>query len=484
MATSMDAAAHPATDESSRASAIAGRTRSFSMIRWFAALSLLCISAIAVGSAIVQERFISHQVLTRDAKVTSEFLNSIVSAEALSSYFATAGAGGKVPQLESFFNHVAFMPGVMGANVFGRDGKVIWSTTQSLPGSRFNDNDELKQALTGEIIYETGTVGETSKQEHAKLRDEHLGQRFVETYVPIWNDERTAVVGAVEVYKVPVELDQSLSQGRMLIWSIAAASAVLLFISLFWIVRRADRTMYAQHQRLLEVESMAAIGETAAAVTHAIRNPLAAIRACAEMTQHGTIDDARELSKDIISEADRLNRWTRELLMFSRSEPEQALTIDLNDFVEGFVIDNEEQLNRRNIDIEWNRSDVAAPVSVPLSSISHAVGTLVTNAQEAMRDGGVITMSVEHDGKRNSARLVIVDNGPGIPVSQLERMQKPFMSTKQGGTGLGIPLARQILSRVGASLNFEPAKPHGLKVVIELPLAERRINTKLHMLSF
>jgi two-component system sensor histidine kinase HydH len=277
------------------------------LIRTFAIVSLILIALIGSISSYIQSRYLTQQILKRDATVTSEFISSIVSAEDTAVFFDAPEATERNEKLQSFFGHLTVMPDVLASNVFDASGRVMWSSQQGMLGERYGDNDELQEAIKGELVFENGTVGSTEKEEHNFLKENHIGSSFVEFYVPIKTPSQK-VVGVVEIYKVPLALQNSINDAQRRLWLATALGSVSLFASLFWIVRRMSTQIDSQHKALAEMSALAMIGETAAAVTHSIRNPLASIRAAAEMALNDNLEGARESAKDIIAETDRLNR--------------------------------------------------------------------------------------------------------------------------------------------------------------------------------
>jgi two-component system, NtrC family, sensor histidine kinase HydH len=437
----------------------------FDFVRWFALLSLLCIASITAASAYIQSRSLTDQILLRDATVTKDFIDSIVAAEDTSSYFLLHDKNRPNPQLESFFNHISNMPDVIGANVYDSKGRVLWSVYTAMEGRTYGENDELREALAGRLVYETGIVGTTGKDEQAVLSGTHTGERFVETYVPIWRPNQAAVVGAVEIYKVPRGLEQSLRDGLLPLWITSAAGGLLLFASLFWIVRRANRVMTGQHQRLTEMEALAMIGETAAAVTHSIRNPLASIRASAELALTDDIEGARESARDIIAEADRLNRWTRDLLVFSRADKFVQEPVDINECIGAVLAEHGQGVAGSKIDIQLRLRDGLPKVIGLKTSLKQIFASLIANAVTAMPDGGRLRIESAPGKSRGRVQVTISDSGPGLSPDLIQKALKPFYSTKPGGTGLGLPLSRQIMQRFGGELILSGGKP-GLTVTL------------------
>lgn len=432
-----------------------GKATTFRPLQVFSVWSMITIGAIATVSAILQSRFLSNQILLRDATVTHEFLQSIVNAESSAKFFLDMEAPEAQDKLQSFFKHIDTIPDVIASNVYDTRGFVLWSSNPAVAGAHYDDNDELKQALAGNVVFESGVVGASDKEEHNRLGEEHLGARFVETYLPIIDTQTSKIVGVVEVYKVPLALDRAISGGLKRLWAGALVGGTLLFFALFWIVRKSAQLIDEKNRKLAEVQSMAMIGETAAAVTHSIRNPLASIRAAAEIALTDDLEGARESARDIIIETDRLTRWTRELLLFSRvpNSDSQEAALDLNSVVIDVVRDFQSSNKYDRLEISTDLSPNLPNVRGLSEPATHVVTSMIANASEAMPKGGSIKLATKlrPDG---GVLLTVTDNGPGIAPEMQEKAMKPFHSTKPGGTGLGLPLAQQIMERFGGSLKL------------------------------
>lgn len=446
--------------------------KTINLTRQFAILSFVCILAISLASGWMLSGFLTDKLLSREASLSREFVESIVEAEGTSTYFV--GDHGSVgrPILDSFFGHLAHMPDVVRANVYGADRSVLWSSDAALIGQRFDDNDELESALGGRLIFETGIVGHTDKAEHEDLEPGQIGLRFVETYIPIWNAARTATVGAVELYKLPRVLQQAIIEGERLVWWIAMLGGALLFLSLFWIVKRANQVMQRQHQRLVESESLSMIGETASAVAHSMRNPLAAIRASAELTLSDDLEGARESAVDIMNEADRLDRWARELLQFSGTETTRIERIELNQLITEVLNEHHAALERGAVALHLELCETGLTVEASRPPLSQVLGNLITNAIEAMEGGGTLSVgSSRGDAAPPMAILRISDSGRGLAREIQDKLFRPFATTKPNGTGLGLALSKRLVERYHGTLQIESLPGRGVTAIISLPLA-------------
>src|SRR3982751_1704370 len=259
------------------------RMKRFNLTRWFSVTSLVCVALIAMTAAHLLTVLFTGKLIARDAEVTMEFVQSVVATDRVTDGFAPAATAERRQALAETFRQLAQMPDVLRANVYSADRAVIWSTDAELSGKRFLDNDELKEALEGQLAYESGVV---RKEEHVVVAhpfSEKGVAYFIEIYVPIRETTGGPVVGVVELYKTPDALSEAIHDARRIIWAAAAAGAALLFAALFWMARHADSIMREQEERLVQSETLALVGEMASAVAHTLRNPLAAIRSSAEL---------------------------------------------------------------------------------------------------------------------------------------------------------------------------------------------------------
>ena len=441
--------------------------RGFDLLRWFAALSLVCVTLSGVGTATFLTRFLTEHMLQRDAEVAKEFINSIIRAERTWSYFSDPGSAASRPAMESFFNHVAQLPGVVRANVFDATGRVLWSSTPEMIGRRYDDNDELETALRGRIEIEHGVVPKT---EHAGLEAEARGRRFTETYIPLWDESRRNVVGVVEIYRMPDALFRAIDEGVWLVWMAAGLSAALLYGALLWIAVQARCAMARQQERLVEAEALAAVGAVASAVAHGIRNPLASIRSSAELAAVETPEGARECLADIQRESDRVERWVRDLLLQAKGEATAQGAVALAPLLEAVARDFAPAAQRQGVALRVEAASVPE-VRADGGALTQAIDNLVANALDAMPEGGALSLAaaVAEDGR--AVELSVADTGPGLP-TPARRGGVLFFSTKPRGTGLGLVLTRRIVERHGGTLSFA-AGPGGTgtRAVIRLPVA-------------
>ena len=437
----------------------------FNLTRRFSLLALACVALVAAALGFVLARMVSERLLHRDATVSMEFVQSIVRTDQTAHYFETAGSGVPDP-LEDTFRRFAEMPDVLRTNVYNTERRAIWSTDPAVMGARFSENEELDEALKGELAYESGRV---SKAEHVSAsRPLGAGTHgyFIEIYVPV-RDAAGRVVGAVELYKTPAELFAAIRQAEQSIAIGAALGALLLWVALIGIVRRADTVMRDQHRRLVEGERYTIVGEMASAVAHSIRNPLTAIRTSVEVALDRDPGRFREPAEDIVAEVDKIDAWIRELLEFSRPGSVKREPVDVNGQVRAQLADVAVECARRHIEVVTR---FASPPPVALADavlLQQVLQSLVGNAIEALPDRGRLEVETTYGDR--AATIVVRDNGPGIPAAQLDQVFKPFFTTKPRGTGLGLPLSRRLVQRMGGTLALASRPGEGTAATVTLP---------------
>lgn len=440
--------------------------RPFNLSRWFAAVGLVSIASLSLASAVLLSRFLTEQMLRQEAVLTMEFIHSVVLAENATGFFRDPQAG--AADLESTFNHVASMPDVLRTSAHDAERRVIWSNDREIIGRRFTDNPELEEALDGRlVVHGDRLVGRGVKAEHATL-DEHVGY-FVEIYFPV-RDTTGEIVGAVELYKTPRALFAAIQAGERAVWLGAAAGGAFLYLALFWLIRRADRLIQAQQERLIESETLAAVGEVGSAVAHGIRNPLAAIRSSAELALETEDTAAREAAGDIIAEVDRLGSWVRDLLSYSRPVAGMDTDVDLAAIVRDSVGSFDRETARGVTTVTQLQPELPAVRGDPLL-LGQVIGSLLANAYEALPSGGRVTVRAQ----RADANVVleVSDDGPGMNEQQIDRVFRPFYTTKPKGLGVGLPLAKRIVERFGGAIEVRSSPGHGTTVALRLPATGR-----------
>ncbi|MGB8330578.1 MAG: ATP-binding protein [Polyangiales bacterium] len=228
----------------------------------------------------------------------------------------------------------------------------------------------------------------------------------------------------------------------------------------------------ATKSRLIQTERLAAIGRMAAHVTHEVRNPLSSIGLNVDMLGDEIRDagpESRQLLESIQQELERLESITEEYLRLARL-PEPSLTPDdpshlLRDIAE-FV---RREMDAAGVELRLEISSQLPAVAMDEPQLRQALLNLLRNAREAMPDGGTAKLeAMRYDG---GVRIQVHDEGAGIDEQEREHVFDLFYTTKERGTGLGLPLTQQIVVAHGGRIACKARHPHGTSFEVWLPAA-------------
>jgi two-component system sensor histidine kinase HydH len=358
------------------------------------------------------------------------------------------------------------------ANAFGADGRVLWSSDGSLIGRRDGDNDELQDALKGALVVHSGTLGSS----HEKLEHEGLSAQthyYVESYIPVLAaDTAGPVIGVIELYKVPVQLSAAIRAAVLQLWLACAGSAAVLFLALNGVVGRADRVMREQQARLAESQALASAVELAGAVAHNLRNPLASIRSAAEMMEGCAVsgpEEQAEHREDIIASVDRADRWITELVRVSHAAQLPLEPVQTTPMWRDCLEELQPEMNRQRV--VWSLQEGEAPVvHAHPAMLRQILLSVLANAIEAMPRGGPLSIGWRTEGER--LQMMVDDTGTGISDSARQALFRPFFSTKSGGLGVGLALARRTLDQWQGAIDLQSRAGAGSRVTISLPIAQ------------
>lgn len=221
--------------------------------------------------------------------------------------------------------------------------------------------------------------------------------------------------------------------------------------------------------QMSRAEHLATLGELAAGLAHEIRNPLAGIAGVIEIIGRDLPKEspARSVLKDVRSEVQHINRIVSELLEIARPKSPEFRVADLNATAEHAVMFARDQANSRGIGIELLKDSMEQLIEHDTSQIHQVLLNLLLNGVQACDNGGKVSLEVTHDDE--SAQLIVVDNGKGIPPEILSNIFRPFYTTKGNGTGLGLSLARRMVENHGGHLDVDSWVGKGSRFTVTLP---------------
>ncbi len=227
-------------------------------------------------------------------------------------------------------------------------------------------------------------------------------------------------------------------------------------------------------QQIVQSGKLAAIGELAAGVAHEINNPLFAILGLVEFMLKDAERGTKQFERlELIQQTGlEIKDVVRALLDFARERSDEFERVAMRDVLARTLDLVRRTSLRKEIELVERYADEPLYVAASAGQLKQIVLNLMTNAQQAMRDSGAVTIELERDGLHALVR--VRDTGPGIPEDEIERIFDPFFTTKRelGGTGLGLALSQSIAVSHGGTLVAASPPGGGAEFTLRLPLFE------------
>ena len=231
------------------------------------------------------------------------------------------------------------------------------------------------------------------------------------------------------------------------------------------------------YQQRLQTQRLAAIGETVATLSHAIKNILQGLRGGADVVEMGLKKDDLHLAKGgwgiLQRNLDRIIGLSMNMLAFSRQRPVEPELTRLTPILEEAAHLVRTVATGRKVAVLVDIDAEIPPITMDASLIHQAVLNLLTNAIEAVEaETGVVTLRAffRQDGGRARVEIAVIDNGPGIPAAKAAWIFEPFHTTKGAkGTGLGLAVARRVAEEHGGELVLESAEGKGAAFRLRIP---------------
>lgn len=242
---------------------------------------------------------------------------------------------------------------------------------------------------------------------------------------------------------------------------------------------QAQRELKMFHYRQMEqADRLASCGEMAAGLAHEIKNPLAGIRGAIDVLtdDYPPEDPRREVMGEIQEQVNRMNKTVTDLLYFGRPGQPEFTFIDINGLIKQTLMFIGQHPEAKKINRVEEFTKNLPPVWIDRKQLQQVILNIVLNALQAMTDGGVLTIQTDKvtRDRQDWVRVEICDTGPGISPEELEKIFTPFYTTKTQGTGLGLPICRQLLESNGGVLRVDSQPGQGACFILELPVIQPR----------
>ena len=234
------------------------------------------------------------------------------------------------------------------------------------------------------------------------------------------------------------------------------------------------------YSAMVQAERLAAVGQTIATLSHHIKNILQGIRGGSYLIEMGLTEHDEEVVgkgwKIVDKNQNKISSLVMDMLTFSKEREPDLIVSNIN----GTVKDVIELMNVRaeelQVHLEWQPAESMPDLIFDPEGIHRAVLNVVTNAIDAVSEKqppGRVVVSTEFDEPNAKARIIVEDDGPGIPVDQMDFLFSPFISSKKSrGTGLGLPVSQKILREHGGQIMVHSEPGQGARFVLEIPAVQ------------
>jgi signal transduction histidine kinase/CheY-like chemotaxis protein len=463
----------------------------------FVWLSLGCIGGLALVMGFVLSSLLTRAASEWEWENTAALVRREVRMAGLEDVFTVPGAAAARERWGPKFSRLlTSLPEVVRAKVWDTNARILWSDETHLIGQQFRDNEELREALSGKLEVEIESL---RKAEQGYERGTFT--TLAEIYVPILSDDGK-VVGVVEVYKTPDRLLAAIRRGRIAIWSISFAGALLLFLVMHRLLihvyreeveqetlraetARLEAEVAKRTQQLFQAQKMEAVGLLAGGVAHDFNNLLTVITGRTELlVRRLPPGDPVARGLGLIAEtAHRAASLTRQLLAFSRKQRLERRVVSLNS-----IVTDMEKMLRPLIGEQISLVTVLDPelglVSGDAGQLEQVILNLVVNARDAMPHGGSVVIRTANSQLDDAtggwrpgpdvgchAVLSVSDTGIGMDHATQARIFEPFFTTKDpgNGTGLGLSTVYGIVQQHGGFISVESAPGVGTTFRVCLP---------------
>ncbi|MBI2216881.1 MAG: hypothetical protein HYU51_06245 [Candidatus Rokubacteria bacterium] len=352
-------------------------------------------------------------------------------------------------------------PGVTQVALLGSDLTVVAHSDPTRVGTRIDDG-ALAQALA-------------ERRSASRVVERAPGTSVLETVRPLAADGGHVGLLAIDFSTDAMERAwQRDVRGALWLGAAVLGLGIAGMGLIFWTQQRHLRELSALEAEMERRERLAALGDVAAAFAHEVRNPLNAVsmglqRLASEFVPEPAEEYGRFVSV-IQGEVRRLNTIVEQFIALARPLPLKPARFALGDLFGELAALLEPEARRAGVTLAVEGGGVASIVA-DRDRLKQVLLNLVLNAIQAMGGSGRVAISAER--ARDGVVLAVADTGPGIAPEALARVFDPYFTTKRGGLGLGLTIARRIVEAHGGAIDVESHAGRGTRFRVRLPERER-----------
>jgi signal transduction histidine kinase len=223
-------------------------------------------------------------------------------------------------------------------------------------------------------------------------------------------------------------------------------------------------------------ERLALVGQMTASISHTLKNPIGSMKTVlqVQLENPALTPEIRDDLTMVLAELDRLNTKVGELLSYARPPVHgggKTQSISLGETAARIVELLTREAERRGCNLVLRDESQGTAVAASEEALSDILSNLIVNALEAVPQGGNVTVHLTRE--TGEVRIMVTDDGPGIPESYRAHLFEPFFTTKASGTGLGLATVARRAEELGGVVTCESpiAEGHGTRFTVRFPLA-------------
>lgn len=306
---------------------------------------------------------------------------------------------------------------------------------------------------------------------------------------PLGTDRTQPVMGVLELTQDITDDYERVMALQGIIVVLCLLSSVVLFALLLIVIQRAERVLMERIHKNQKLENeihsnekLVSMGRVVASIAHEIRNPLGIIRSSAQLLQKrstGADAGTRRILGAIYDESVRLSQTVNDFLDYARPRMPRDDIVDVRLVLDQVLAFLDGELARHEVSIT-NNVESGLFVIGDKDLLYRAFYNILINSQQALGGAGSIRIEGsrkymklnEDEDTQNWAELHFLDSGPGFPPNSLENILDPFFTTKEGGTGLGLPIVQSIIVGHGGKLKLRNQESGGAETIVWLPAPE------------
>ncbi len=443
----------------------------------FTIISAIIVAAVMVATGFTSSWFFRQAIIERETAVMRDMIQAMMFEEEQEGHITaldikTYAEGAARTHLETAFRGFTGIAGLSRFKLFDRDLTIVWSNVPELIGTKQTFHPAIvAQAIENDVATAINpTVGEPG------------GDALIEFYLPFRLAVETGpATGALAIYRSAAPVDAAIHQGVRLLWLVTGLGGLVMYAALYRLflavhrgrleIRSKFAAFSAEHDRLIQLEKLSAMGQMVTEIAHQLNNPLVGVVNLAELA--GREADNPERVKTLLGQVrtagERCREYVDRILRLGQLHRPERQPTDLGQLVRDTAAFFEQSLGGRP-PLALHLPDQPVTCEVDPALMRNALFNLVHNAAQADPAGPVVVSLAreERDGAPGYS-LTVADRGPGFPPEAFDKVFTPFFTTRAGGTGLGLSIAQHIAILHGGTIAAVNPREGGARVTMWIP---------------